>query len=106
MDKTARREVLRRRFKALGGLRFPTSSPRTRSQPVPQRGSGKPLAVFYGVALAYTVPRWVAEADEVPEVPTMKPRRIARKSPLAAIAEKWADALRQPRKSPFLASRR
>lgn len=104
MDKTERGRMLRARLKALGGLQPGPGVPqRAKALPVPKRGPGKPLAVFYGVSLASRAPAWVGEPDGQRR-PDLRPRRVARKSPLLGIAEKWADALRIPKRP--LASRR
>lgn len=102
MDKEARKQRLRARFKALGGLPLPPCSRKVNLQPKQKGGSGKPLPVFYGVSLVHKATDWIAVPNKRRPV-SVRPRRIARKSPLWAIEEKWADRPRMPKR--YLASR-
>ncbi len=98
MDKQSRKDRLRERFKVLGGLPFPASRERSaRTKPLPGRGPGKPLPVHFGASLAHSTPDWVARATPA-SILTPKPRRVARKSPLWAIEEQWAERPQMPKR--------
>jgi hypothetical protein len=104
MEKATRAQILRQRHKALyGALLRPKGAVvkrRTTNQPKPFR-----FDYQFDFSKAPSVPvLWVREADKPKERPKVQPRRIALKSPLWGIAEKWADRPRMPKR--LLASRR
>jgi hypothetical protein len=54
MDKAERAERLRKAFRANGGIPMPLGAFQkvNRTAPIPNKGSGKPLALHFGVSLS------------------------------------------------------
>lgn len=90
MDKESRAKLLRERPRAVFGpfASVRSDAPKRR----PRTASGKPFHFVYPMGFAggpgFPV-QWVHEPDPPQKAPKVRPRRIARKSPLWAIEEKW-----------------
>jgi hypothetical protein len=92
MDKAQRRELLRRRFREIGGLPYqPTGKQRIAltSVPLPKHWAGKPLAVFYGASLCENRTDWISQPDPKPHRSGIRLKRKNGVSALAKIAQKW-----------------
>lgn len=87
MDKVARGELLKARFRAVGGLPYmPTGKPR-RQRYTP---TGRELNMAWGVGPPRRddrAPDWISEADSRP--PTLTTKRNQGPSALTKIAQKW-----------------
>ena len=71
---------MRARFKALGGIPYPSrpAKPKRNTpalQPHPQRKRSGP---FYGVSLSEVRPAWVGKANDLPESPLGKRQRTGK----------------------------
>jgi hypothetical protein len=102
MDKAERAQLLRARLKALGGYRS-----------VPKREPKRAyVRRHYRCSVCVRVEQhvrelplaWISVPVAQPDPLALQPRRIARKSPLWAIAAKWQERPRIPKR--YLASRR
>jgi len=96
MDKAKQAEVLRKRFKALGGIPYSKTdqSRPGRTKAIPNKGTGKPLAVHYGVSLADKRPVWVGQTETLPAQQLPLKRRRKGQNPLMRIAHLYP--LRMP----------
>lgn len=91
MNRKQRAQLIRSRFRAIGGLPYaPGSTTKNRAvAPLSTgKGSGKPMAVFYGVSMSHRMPDWLRTKDE-PEKSLVAPKHSHGKTALTRIAEKW-----------------
>jgi hypothetical protein len=90
MDKAIRGQLLRARLRALGRF-YPVPKLATRIQRREIRPSHfrNFIHVCVGQHVREMPKDWISKPDKAQDLPAVKPRRIARKSPLTAIAEKW-----------------
>lgn len=103
MDRTQRAQLIRSRFRAIGGLPYSAGTiPKNRATgPFSTRkGSGKPLAVFYGVSMAHRMPDWLRTKNE-PEKPLVAPKHSCGKTALTRIAEQWRYLEPRPTTNPM-----
>jgi hypothetical protein len=90
-----RRQLLRQRFKAIGGVPYPKSNLPPRPEPyVTKRSLGKPLQIYYGPNIYNSHrPDWVSEADPA----SLEQLRLKRSktgiNPLMRIADQFPKKL-------------
>jgi hypothetical protein len=88
MDKVERAKQLRKSFKLNGGIPFPNGKRQelTRTQAIPNKGAGKPLALYFGVSLTDKRPVWVKQTDPLPLAQLSRSRRRKGENPFMRIA--------------------
>jgi hypothetical protein len=99
MDKAERAKLLRDRMRAIRG---PAIAPRP-SPAKPKRASRPAYVRDFTYFAPGQNPRelpakWVYLPVEGPDPLALKPRRVARKSPLWALEEQWADRPQMPKR--------
>ena len=91
MEKAKRGAMLRKAFKAAGGIAYTANgiNSRPKTRPIPNNGPGKPLAVAFSVSLCERRSKWVSEPDPKLSNPGPAPKRANGVSALIRIAERY-----------------
>lgn len=108
MEKTQRRELLRLRHRAIGGLPYQVVHKAwvdAHTAPVPNHGPGKPIAVFYGVSYCDPRPKWLNQSGQKLYRHEIRQSRKARDLALIRIAEKWGTPEWYQKQNPYCALR-
>jgi hypothetical protein len=89
VDKANRATLLKGRFKALGGVPYHMAlrNPKGQTNLLPNKGAGKPLAIFYGVACADRRPDWIGKVGGGSKL-ILKARKALGVSPLTTMAKR------------------
>ena len=98
MDRAKRVELLRKAFKAAGGIPYlkEDRAGEERTKPIANKGPGKPLAIHFGITGAEKRPFWLERHTALPDKRLSPMRREKSANPLMIIAASYP--VRLPRK--------